>query len=412
MSAFQSNIRLLAGVILAGALSGCEIDPEDPVFLAGTVKSPDGLPARSGTIFIERSTVPATPWPSRWQVDLAEFETLQTISIGNEGAWRAELLSYETQMRAGGILVPRLMRVSAIVDSELPPVQVFFAMEGDDAELPPLQQWNGRTGVRWVAAPPGVSRLVWTQAEGPPRVPPPPLGSAADVPQISVDAFLRNDEGVAYGEYRVHTDGITNTQFEAVAEDFRLAAHLLARTTGTWIFDSVLRGPAGGRLRYELRSSIPGAPFASRDLVPFTRGVPCPLNFNGVCPLTDGRLTAVRPSSDAPFQWDLPEAVRTSSLGYRARGIVGPGLGSAADPSLVGLPVFVRFEGAENWVEISPLRSLSRAPPDVEHHLLGGAAFDTTVAIRSVRIGTPELMRQIVYVREIGFWACAHFTLC
>ncbi|QSQ21978.1 hypothetical protein JY651_43695 [Pyxidicoccus parkwayensis] len=307
--------------LLALLATGCERMPEDPIFLYGQVKHPDGSPASGTALHVDRAldSFDHLPGGSGYlEGRVWKYEPFSEGATEASGNFTLSVLSGDLSNEAAsesyyGILQHRF-RVYPPLEADGSGVFVAFIAD-DDVELPPLQPWaSGLTvgdgpSLTFAAAPPA------------PELPP-----SATLPMYlsentgeSVSAPPSTPEPVVQ---LVGRDGLIWQQVQAtspwtpspyVLEDFAgVEAQVRAASGGQWYFEPLVAEPSTLTFRLEWRSPRVGLPGGA--LRPVSRNAPCsPTPVDRPCPYTDGKLEAVL---TRPMVEGAPQAPGVESLTF------------------------------------------------------------------------------------------------
>jgi hypothetical protein len=415
MSPSLRHLLPLAALLAAG----CELYPEDPIFVYGQVLRADGTPVSGATLSFERALTHQDAVINR-TVSPPDFSPYATATTRAEGAFTLELLAGDVseRVRVGEYDDWRSYRFRLVSQVEEGRAAILsFAPGGGDVELPPVRPWAADLAVgEGAGGHPAVSF-----APVPLRPEPPPTGrwpfsthpetgeqmhSEATTPLPVVQ--LLQGGAVLWQEIAA---GSPWTAGPWLREDFEdLEVMVRAQTAGTWEFEPLWgrRSSVGYRLEWRSeRLPMPGA-----GLRPVSRGASCePLPAGATaCPWTDGQLASVKlsPVSTQPEKW--PEALRlTLAAPARPSRIVVRGL--TADV-FWHPPRTLFIEGSEEgerWVPLGELvrPSLGQAEragglwaadnpmdpelQDTERSLYLEGPLRTEVAVRHVRLwGLPS----------------------
>jgi hypothetical protein len=394
-------------------LAACELDLEDALFLSGTAQGPAG-----SVLAVERSTTaaPSLLPPMERVADVA-YEPVGSTIVREDGSWVAELLYEDTLVRHDGRLTGRAFRVSLTPDTSGRQTRVSVPLLEDDAELPPLALWEGRLAVST-----NLGSVIYEYPE-PPPAPVSPLAPPEYVPEgvyVAVEAY--GEDGVAWRSY-----GPSGFFFLPwLLEDLTVGLRAVAQHDGVWHFDSLLRGPAGGKAPFRLELQLPPQPITlPRPVRSVVRGAACPaVAPDGPCPFADGRLASVRfPAGTSELVLELQEPTLIDVM--LARGLMVQG----AD----GVQLEVLRPGSDAW----EMTHSFAVPPDDDGYggdyippallareqeffiwqsrLLLGAERPSALLARAVRLrpyrtseyqgNEEDLPTALVALRELSFFA-------
>lgn len=308
--------HLIPPLALLALLSstGCERQPEDPVFVYGRLKHLDGSPSVDTPLMLERKvhTRAGMVDPSA-----GPFEPYLESRSERTGDFTLEILYGDTQDDGFSDFVQYRFRVT-------PPLEdghgvfssfVFY----DDVELPTLRPWAPHLALTRGAEGPELSFDA--------APPPPPLPPSAKLPEVyspDTQEPLYIEPLTPYPVVQLHGPG--GRVWEAhdpaspwkphpyLLEDFPgLEAQVRAVTLGSWNFYPLAAN--GSNVSYRVEWRGPRLPVPSGTLRPISRGAPCgPSPTGAPCPYTDGSLLLVRTDpdrdnsgvSDVTLEWETP----------------------------------------------------------------------------------------------------------
>ncbi|MCP3142946.1 hypothetical protein [Pyxidicoccus xibeiensis] len=266
-------MRLSRLLPLCLAMTGCVMDPDEPVFLSGTVLEADGSPWQGGPLTLMR---PRTV--GEGATAYSEYEPWGEVPVAADGGYVHRLAARDT----GADELPRSSPWSDVTAFQLHlPTGVDGA--GDymefhfkrDVHLPPLRRWDSRVRLVEVAA--GL-RLAWE------AVPP-----AGDIPEPRVFVRVHGATGLAW---LIREGEGEPWLYPELLEDFTDGqARVQARSQGLrpWV-----PGPDIDT-GYSVMHEAPPVPLPFTGRVPASRGADCQVEKLVVspCPFTDGKLGAV-----------------------------------------------------------------------------------------------------------------------
>ncbi len=258
-------MRLSRLLPLCLTLAGCALEPDDPIYMSGTVLEADGTPWRGGPLSLMRPRMLAgTP----------QYEPWAEVTPDAEGLFLHRLTARD--VGADGLERPHPWTSDRRFQLHLPRTdggRDFLALDLErDVDLPPLRRWDSR--VRTVDDAGGV-RLFWE-----------PVVPTADIPEPDYFVRLRGEDGLAW-QVRANSGEARLTP--ELVEDFTHQAHVQSRAHGTraWFKNTV---------SYDAVSEPPPVPLPFAPVVPASRGAGCSLKSGPIasCPFTDGKLALAR----------------------------------------------------------------------------------------------------------------------
>jgi hypothetical protein len=297
--------RWLVGssLLLGAGLAGCEVDPEDPLFVHGRVEHADGGAAEGVPVSVRRSVVraperlPEPEKPLEWELLRDEPLAVQPVTRA-DGTFVGEVLRMDTLLVEDGAVWPRVLQVRAQAEAELPEVRASAVLTDDDVQLPPLRQWRGQV-VLTVLGEEGFAVSL--------SAPPPELGGAgAGREAVSVELVDALGDVAWRQSYGKERDFVSRRVLEVGVAGVRA----VQRVRGTWPFRSLLREPSTPPVEFSLERALPTVPLPFEGRTPVSRGATCPdLAPEGPCPLADGRYApvAIPPSLQGGLTLVLPE---------------------------------------------------------------------------------------------------------
>jgi hypothetical protein len=342
-------MRLARLLPLCGALlGGCALEPDDPIYLSGTVLEADGTPWRGGPLTLMRprktdirlneygGEVYATryePWAE--VTPDAEGLFLHRVNARDVGADDLERPHPWTDITAFQLHLPR---ANGGKD--------FLSFQFDlDVDLPPLRPWV--SGVRAVEEEGGV-RLSWE-----------PVVRTADLPESNYFVQLQGETGVAW---RLHAQSGEPWLYPELLEDFTdRHAHVqaVARGSRVWLKNT---------LYYSAVSEAPPLPLPFTGPVPASRGAGCAAGSGPIepCPFTDGRLEHVRvPATASALSQELILVLKEP---VRPRRVILRGLDTTPIPGEV-LHVEGSLDGGRTWLPLgdsAPFAESASVAPHVD----------------------------------------------
>ncbi|MFP2923963.1 hypothetical protein ACLESO_01850 [Pyxidicoccus sp. 3LG] len=333
-----SSKLLPCSLLLTLALTGCVMDPDDPVFLSGSVLEADGSPWRGGPLTLMR---PRTVGERELAID--RYEPWGEVTTDADGLFLHRLAARDTG--ADGLARPIPWSQPDAFQLHLPPgadgAQDFLEFHfSRDVHLPPLRRWDSR--VRGVEEAGGF-RLAWE--------PMPPTG---DIPEPEVFVRVHGATGLAW---LIRVGENEPWLSPEMLEDFTDGqARVQARAHGLrpWVPGS------DTDTTYAATHEAPPVPLPLTGRVPASRGADCQVANVVVspCPFTDGRLGAVTPpqpgnSLAKELVVRLREPLRPGRV--LVRGLRGPSGGEV-----------LYVEGSTDGLTWSPLGESARLPQAYE----------------------------------------------
>ena len=271
-------MRLSRLLPLCLTLAGCALEPDDPIYVSGTVLEADGTPWRGGPLSLMRPRL-LDPKPDGFggMTGTPRYEPWAEVTPDAEGLFLHRLTARD--VGADDLERPHPWASVRLFQLHLPRTdggRDFLAFElNRDVDLPPLRRWDSR--VRTVDDAGGV-RLSWE-----------PVVPTADIPEPDYFVRLRGEDGLAWqvlansGEVRLTPE---------LLEDFTGRAHVQSRARGArvWFKNTVY---------YDAVSESPPVLLPFAPVVPASRGASCSLKSGPIesCPFTDGRLALTRVGS-------------------------------------------------------------------------------------------------------------------
>ncbi|NMO17075.1 hypothetical protein HPC49_11465 [Pyxidicoccus fallax] len=364
------------------ALSGCMLEPDDPVYLSGTVLEADGTPWRGGPLTLMRprkvnirlNEYRAEVWDTR-------YEPWAEVTPGADGLFLHALQARDTG--ADELERPHPWTDLTSFQLHLPPREdggrdFLWFQAKFDADLPPLRPWA--SSLRAEAAEGGV-RLSWDAVQ-----------PTADIPEPKYFMLLQGEQGIAWVAETRSGEPWVGPELLEDFTDGRARVQAVARGDRTWVQQTML---------YNAVSESPPLPLPFAGEVPASRGAPCSVMGDAPlqpCPFTDGKLATLRvPYSGNRLAQEvtvlLPEPVRPRRV--VVRGLLGAG------PTEV-----VHAEGSMDGVTWLPL---GESPPLPDLYSIPytddpATVFDTE---RFVDVLVPE---EAPAVRQVRVWATATFS--
>jgi hypothetical protein len=369
---------------LCGALlGGCALEPDDPIYLSGTVLEADGTPWRGGPATLMR--------PRKTDVHLNEygqevfsrrFEPWEEVTPDEEGLFLHRLTARE--VGADDLEHPHPWADNTAFQLHLPRTdggKDFLAFQFElDTDLPPLRPWV--SNVRAVDEAGGV-RLSWE-----------PVVRTADLPESNHFVHLRGETGVAW---RLHAQSGEPVLYPELLEDFtdgRAHVQAVARGSRVWFRNT---------LYYSAVSEAPPLPLPFTGPVPASRGADCASDGGPIqpCAYTDGRLESVRvrPKANAMAQ----ELILVLKAPVRPRRVLLRGLETSAFPGEV-LHVEGSVDGGATWLPLGDSAPFTEAG-SVSPHVDDPAELLDTERFLDVALppGAPAVGR-------IRLWATAKYS--
>ncbi|WP_338873301.1 hypothetical protein [Myxococcus stipitatus] len=312
--------RLLQPLSLLALLSaGCDRNPEDPVFIYGTLQHLDGAPRANAPVTLERKPYTRPIFgPSTEPPPVPEmFTPFGEFQSDTRGDYVLEVLSGETfDDRSQGYTEYRFRVATPLEQGHGVYTSFHFR---DDVEVPPLRPWEPHLVVAQ-----GQEGQVLSFVKAPP---PPVTPVSAKVPEILTP---ESSELLPVGPLPpypvlqlVGTDGLVWEAHDPASpwqtnpyqlEDFPgVSAQVRAVSMGTWIFEPLGSRDSSVAFRVEWRG--PREPVSSGVLRPVSRGAVCyPSPADAPCPYTDGSLRIVRTKPESRdsgvdavmFSWETP----------------------------------------------------------------------------------------------------------
>lgn len=366
-------IHVVAPLVLT--LGACQVDPEDPLFIYGTLPDAVGAPEK-GRIELWRSTTVAGTWdPATLETPFEFFGDIQADARGDFGS---ELTYFDTILLQDGGLRDRAWKAVYAPRADLPPVEASFSFYAADVDLPPLRQWD--------------PQLELTQQDGMLRVRMTPPSRILVTESIRIRQSEREDR---YGLQLVGEDdemiwfipandaGAPIELPLGLLEDFQVSSQLIATSTGPWAPPNA--GLASYQVSYStVAQTFPKVPLAlaAGPVVSRVRGQPCIVTpalsepvpetlsdceaTNGV--LTDGPVTGVefeegRPSHLLSIEIPLPAPAQLSWIVAR----------HIFSTLMRDIRVEVRSAADGRWHELDRLRQ-AELPGQLQ-----GGGFDPTL---------------------------------
>ncbi|RKH37606.1 hypothetical protein [Corallococcus llansteffanensis] len=280
-------MRLSRLLPLCLALGGCALEPDDPIYLSGTVLEADGTPWRGGplTLMRPRNTDPQ-PDGYGGVTGTPRYEPWAEVVPDAEGLFLHRLTARE--VGADGLEHPHPWTDVTAFQLHLPRTdggRDFLSFQVDlDADLPPLRAWNGQVHA---VEERGGARLTWDAV-----VP------TADLPEPEYFVRVQGEAGLAW---QVHAGSAEPWLGPWMLEDFDVQTRVQAVSKGTRVWFK-------NTLFYSAVGESPPVPLPFTGQVPASRGAGCALASGSFepCPLTDGKLERFRVSNE---QEALPKAV-------------------------------------------------------------------------------------------------------
>ncbi|MFP2908761.1 hypothetical protein ACLESD_27670 [Pyxidicoccus sp. 3LFB2] len=265
-------MRLSRLLPLCAAMTGCALEPDDPIYFSGTVLEADGTPWRGGPLSLMRPRkVDAHLNEFGVEVFSTRYEPWAEVTPDAEGLFLHRL-------DARDVGADRLERPTPWTDETYFQLHLPRADGGRDflwfqamldTDLPPLRPWDSQ--VRIVDEAGGV-RLSWA-----------PLQPVADIPAPNYFVRVRHEDGLAW---QIRPENGAPVLTPELLEDFTDHAHVQAVSKGAreWFTNTLF---------YNAVSESPPVPLPFAGRVPVSRGAGCALESGPFepCPLTDGRLT-------------------------------------------------------------------------------------------------------------------------
>jgi hypothetical protein len=325
------------------ALSGCALEPDDPVYLSGTVLEADGSPWRGGPLTLMRPRkVDITPNEYGVETWRTRYEPWAEVTPGADGLFLHRLDARDTG--ADDLDRPHPWTSLDVFQLHLPRTDggrdFLWAQFIRDADLPPLRPWN--SNVRTVDEAGGL-RLAWDA-----------LPPVADIPEPTYSVQLLGETGVAWQTLARSGEPSLTPELMEDFTDGTARVQAVSRGSRTWFKQT---------LYYNAVSEAPPVPLPFTASVPASRGASCAVKSNPIepCPFTDGRLEWVRvPSSGNALAQDLSIQLREP---VRPRRVILRGLDTASGPGEV-LHVEGSVDG-ETWLPLgdtAPFPEVSSTP--------------------------------------------------
>lgn len=367
--------RLLPLSLLALLGSGCERMPEDPIFVHGRLLRADGSPRAGAPLRVERARQHFYESDLPVEQQDRSFKPYSEGRSEDSGYFTLEVISGDTTLEDLYSYEQYRFRVSPPLEEDGHGVFAAFFFR-DDVELPELRAWD--SGFTVSDGPQGAT-LSFNAAPPVPEQPP-----AAELPQYwdSDDVTptyippstpqpvvqLHGEGGLVWQQFKATSPWLPSPY---VLEDFAgVEAQVRALSAGEWYFSPL--GAQGSALQFRLEWRTPRKSLPAGTLRPVSRGAACaPLPRQGVCPYTDGKLTAQTTLGDSqepgPLSSDFGVEALTFTLDApaRPRRVVIRGL----ETTLEYLPALrVVLEGSGDgatWVPLSNIPIVAFDPSDI-----------------------------------------------
>ncbi|QSQ21705.1 hypothetical protein JY651_42200 [Pyxidicoccus parkwayensis] len=264
-------MRLSRLLPLCLALSGCALEPDDPIYLSGTALEADGSPWHSGPLTLMRPRkVDVHVNEYNQELYATRFEPWAEVTTDADGLFLHRVNARD--VGADFVTRPSPWTSDTLFQLHLPRAdggRDFLSFDfASDVDLPPLRPWD--SSVHTVDEAGGV-RLSWE-----------PMSPTADIPEPQYFVLLRGEDGPAW---QVHVGEGEPWLRPEMLEDFTREARVqaVARGSRIWFRTS---------LYYDAVSESPPVPLSLAPGVPASRGAACSLKSRAftTCPFTDGKL--------------------------------------------------------------------------------------------------------------------------
>ena len=283
--------------LLALLATGCELMPEDPVFLYGRLLRADGASRAGAPLTLERA-IDTRGYRSEPKDRIWNYAPYSTGTTDAEGYFTLEILSGDTYSEIQSGDVRHRFRAAPPLEADGHGVFMSFFFN-NDVELPPLQPWASSFAVN---DGPGGRTLSFAAAPPVPELP--PSGTLGEyfgsdetttpelltptVPEAVV--LLHGEGGLVWQQVKAASPW---TPSPYLLEDFAgVEAQVRAATVGQWYFEPL--GGQYGFLDFRMEWRTPRLPLPAGGLRPVSRGATCsPSPVQGACPFTDGKLASV-----------------------------------------------------------------------------------------------------------------------
>lgn len=268
-------MRLSRLLPLCAALSGCALEPDDPIYLSGTALTADGSPWRGGPLTLMRPRKVDLHYDAHHQeLYSTRYEPWAEVTTDADGLFLHRLDARD--VGADMLEHPHPWTSITLFQLHLPRTdggRDFLAFEFDsDVDLPPLRPWEGHVRTEDDA---GSVRLFWE-----PWVP------TADIPEAASFVLVRGEDGLAWKAQARSGEATLDAE---LLEDFADHARVQTRARGSrrWFKRS---------LYYDAVSESPPVPLPFSGVVPVSRGAGCSVKSGAFqpCPFTDGRLESTQ----------------------------------------------------------------------------------------------------------------------
>lgn len=319
---------------LALAVTGCTLDPEDPLFVFSSLPDAVGAPEK-GRLELLRSTTPLGGYgPDGPTLEELTYEPFSTLQAEPDGSVMGELTYFDTILLRDGRMQERGWKAVYAPRADLPPVEATFNFNGVDMDLPPLRQWD--------------PALSLTQSGGhldvrlsaPPRVVLPDnflVRQRDRQDTYGLQLFGPDDENVWF--FPADDQGTALSLPSVILEDFVVTSSVIARTQGPWLVPGTGFGGFSSVSSSLVVQQFPREPLvrAEGPITSRVRGQPCvlepsdgsPAVTDPACTATDGKLiedfsmgeapsylgsVTVALPAPAPLSWVVIRNLRVSTL--------------------------------------------------------------------------------------------------
>ncbi len=287
-------------LLLALLATGCELMPEDSVFLYGDVRHPDGSPAGGSLIQVDRAQADLDDWNDLGDPGqrVWDYEPYTKATAEASGGFTLETLAGD--LRTEGytqegweVTVRHRFRVYPPLAPDGSGVFAVLDFEGD-ADLPTLRPWDWGLTVG--------EGLSLSFAAAPPAPETPPTATLSEA-YIGAERYvlypttpgpvlqLHGGDGLVWHQSPATSPWVPSAY---VLEDFdAVEAQVRAASDGLWYFEPL--GVGSSDLDFHLEWRSPRVALPRGTLRPVSRGMTCsPAPVDRPCPFTDGRLEPVR----------------------------------------------------------------------------------------------------------------------
>ncbi len=332
-------MRSLLAFAAALVLAGCQLRPEDPIFVYGLLQDAGGRPL-TDRLLLERSV----PGAIAQEPEQIEWEPFAEADAAADGSFTLELLYGDTRrLLSDGSILGLGFRLRP---ASHPSTVIQFWVSDGDVELPPLRIFTQEIAlaaeadalrIRRGALPPPVE-----VPESATAVQPPPDGDGTPQSNPALPAAVAE---LVSGDATIWRAAMPNEELRIsadVLEDFAApAARVVASARGWFSFEPLVRQFSS--LGFELAWSSEALAVEQGARRPASRGAACDALAATACPLTDG----------APALVELPDGTFaievTLSAPTTLRHAVVRGLRTTLLPTALLLEA--REEGG-SWTEL------------------------------------------------------------